>query len=93
MAYMTLDGFGMQESPTPFTRENLAKFETAFFNPENPTFHWLRYGQALTNVFNFDDIYGEKLYNEDNGYARNMAWFKFQEFENDATNESNIRED
>jgi len=86
MPYITLKGNGSRETPVPFTRENMVEFEMEFFS--NPSyFRGLRYGQALNNVFNFDTLYGEKLfYEEDNGYSRNIAWFKFQEIEDGTKN-------
>jgi len=87
MPYITLKGNGSRENPTAFTRENMVEFEMEFFNPNNSHFLGLRYGQALNNVFNFDTLYSEKLFYEENdGYSRNIAWFKFQEIEDGTKN-------
>lgn len=84
MPCMTIDGTEGTDEPTPFTRENLVKFELEFFSAVPNAFRnatgGLRYGQALENVFRFDTLYGERLYNEtDTGLCRNIAWFKFEE--------------
>ena len=59
-----------------FTTENLVQFELEFFKVPSK-YQGQRYGQALNNVFDFDEKYqngvDELFYDSDDSYCRDIA--------------------